>query len=156
MWPPSRRDWSTSDVQVFRYASIVISSRPGSEMFGRNKNKLKQHESILLIDDDKGQLDIFATWILTVRPNAVIQTATSVRQASELIKAHIFSLVISDYSMPHAGAGLEVFDAAVQSGLSGSSFIMLSGTTDNLPDSVRLVSKGDLATLESAIEQALR
>ena len=58
--------------------------------------------------------------------------------------------------MPHAGAGLEVLDAAIQSGLSESSFIMLSGTTDNLPDSVRLVSKGDLATLESAIEQALR
>jgi len=124
-------------------------------MFGRNKNKLKQHESILLIDDDKGQLDIFATWMLTVRPNADIQTATSVRQASELIKANLFSLVISDYSMPHAGAGLEVFDAAVQSGLSGSSFIMLSGTTDNLPDGVRLVSKGDLAALESAVEQAL-
>ena len=125
-------------------------------MFGRNKNKLKQHESILLIDDDKGQLDIFATWMLTVRPNADIQTATSVRQASELIKAHLFSLVISDYSMPHAGAGLEVFAAAVQSGLSGSSFIMLSGTTDNLPDGVRLVSKGDLAALESAVEQALK
>ena len=124
-------------------------------MFGRNKNKLKQHESILLIDDDKGQLDIFATWMLTVRPNADIQTATSVRQASELMKAPLFSLVISDYSMPHAGAGLEVFDAAVQSGLSGSSFIMLSGTTDHLPDGVRLVSKGDLATLESAVEQAL-
>ena len=124
-------------------------------MFGRNKNKLKQHESILLIDDDKGQLDIFATWMLTVRPNADIQTATSVRQASELIKAHLFSHVISDYSMPHAGAGLEVFDAAVQSGLSGSSFIMLSGTTDHLPDGVRLVSKGDLAALESAVEQAL-
>ena len=124
-------------------------------MFGRNKNKLKQHESILLIDDDKRQLDIFATWMLTVRPNADIQTATSVRQASELIKANLFSLVISDYSMPHAGAGLEVFDAAVQSGLSGSSFIMLSGTTDHLPDGVRLVSKGDLAALESAVEQAL-
>mgnify|MGYP001171889953 FL=1 len=125
-------------------------------MFGRNKNKSNGDESILLVDDDKGQLDIFATWMIAVRPNADIQTATSVKQASELIKAHLFSLVISDYSMPHAGAGLEVLDAAIQSGLSESSFIMLSGTTDNLPDSVRLVGKGDLATLESAIEQALR
>ena len=125
-------------------------------MFGRNKNKSNKDESILLVDDDKGQLDIFATWMIAVRPNAYIRTATNVRQASELIKAHLFSLVISDYSMPHAGAGLEVLRAAIQSGLSESSFIMLSGTTDNLPDSVRLVSKGDLAALELAIEQALR
>ena len=125
-------------------------------MFGRKNSKRTNQESILLVDDDKAQLDIFVAWMGAVRPDADIQTATGAAEAAQLLNSNHFSLVISDYSMPHAGAGLEVLRAAIQSGLSESSLIMLSGTTDNLPDSVRLVSKGDLAALELAIEQALR
>ena len=90
-----------------------------------------------------------------IRPSADIRTATSVQEALNLITTHTFSLIVSDYSIPHAGAGLNIFEAAVQSGIPKSNFIMLSGTTDNLPDEVRLVSKGDLVALETAIQQAL-
>ena len=124
-------------------------------MFGRNKMKSKQDHVILLVDDDKGQLDVFATWMAAIRPSADIRTATSVQEALNLITTHTFSLIVSDYSIPHAGAGLDIFEAAVQSGIPKSNFIMLSGTTDNLPDEVRLVSKGDLVALETAIQQAL-
>ena len=124
-------------------------------MFGRNKMKSKQDHVILLVDDDKGQLDVFATWMAAIRPSADIRTATSVQEALNLITTHTFSLIVSDYSIPHAGAGLNIFEAAVQSGIPKSNFIMLSGTTDNLPDEVRLVSKGDLVALETAIQQAL-
>lgn len=34
-------------------------------MFGRNKHRAKQDHLVLLVDDDKGQLDVFATWVLT-------------------------------------------------------------------------------------------
>ena len=124
-------------------------------MFGRNKIRSKQDHVILLVDDDKGQLDVFATWMAAIRPSADIRTATSVREALNLITTHPFSLIVSDYSIPHAGAGLNIFEAAVQSGIPKSNFIMLSGTTDNLPDEVHLVSKGDLVALETAIQQAL-
>ena len=124
-------------------------------MFGRNKIRSKQDHVILLVDDDKGQLDVFATWMAALRPSADIRTATSVQEALNLITTHTFSLIVSDYSIPHAGAGLNIFEAAVQSGIPKSNFIMLSGTTDNLPDEVRLVSKGDLVALETAIQQAL-
>ena len=124
-------------------------------MFGRNKIRSKQDHVILLVDDDKGQLDVFATWMAAIRPSADIRTATSVQEALNLITTHTFSLIVSDYSIPHAGAGLNIFEAAVQSGIPKSNFIMLSGTTDNLPDEVRLVSKGDLVALETAIPQAL-
>ena len=124
-------------------------------MFGRNKIRSKQDHEILLVDDDKGQLDVFATWMAAIRPSADIRTATSVQEALNLITTHTFSLIVSDYSIPHAGAGLNIFEAAVQSGIPKSNFIMLSGTTDNLPDEVRLVSKGDLVALETAIQQAL-
>ena len=124
-------------------------------MFGRNKISSKQDHVILLVDDDKGQLDVFATWMAAIRPSADIRTATSVQEALNLITTHTFSLIVSDYSIPHAGAGLNIFEAAVQSGIPKSNFIMLSGTTDNLPDEVRLVSKGDLVALETAIQQAL-
>ena len=124
-------------------------------MFGRNKIRSKQDHVILLVDDDKGQLDVFATWMAAIRPSADIRTATSVQEALKLITTHTFSLIVSDYSIPHAGAGLNIFEAAVQSGVPKSNFIMLSGTTDNLPDEVRLVSKGDLVALETAIQQAL-
>ena len=124
-------------------------------MFGRNKIRSKQDHVILLVDDDKGQLDVFATWMAAIRPSADIRTATSVQEALNLITTHTFSLIVSDYSIPHAGAGLNIFEAAVQSGIPKSNFIMLSGTTDNLPDEVRLVSKGDLVALETAIQQAL-
>ena len=124
-------------------------------MFGRNKIKSKQDHVILLVDDDKGQLDVFATWMAAIRPSADIRTATSVQEALNLITTHTFSLIVSDYSIPHAGAGLDIFEAAFQSGIPKSNFIMLSGTTDNLPDEVCLVSKGDLVALETAIQQAL-
>ena len=124
-------------------------------MFGRNKIRSKQDHVILLVDDDKGQLDVFATWMAAIRPSADIRTATSVQEALNLITTHTFSLIVSDYSIPHAGAGLNIFEAAVQSGIPKSNFIMLSGTTDNLPDEVRLVSKGVLVALETAIQQAL-
>ena len=124
-------------------------------MFGRNKIRSKQDHVILLVDDDKGQLDVFATWMAAIRPSADIRTATSVQEALNLITTHTFSLIVSDYSIPHAGAGLNIFEAAVQSGIPKSNFIMLSGTTDNLPDEGRLVSKGDLVALETAIQQAL-
>ena len=124
-------------------------------MFGRNKIRSKQDHVILLVDDDKGQRDVFATWMAAIRPSADIRTATSVQEALNLITTHTFSLIVSDYSIPHAGAGLNIFEAAVQSGIPKSNFIMLSGTTDNLPDEVRLVSKGDLVALETAIQQAL-
>ena len=124
-------------------------------MFGRNRNRSKQDHLVLLIDDDKGQLDVFATWMAAVRPDLHVSAATTVEEALNLINAHTFSLIISDYSIPHAGAGLDIFEAAVQSGIPKSNFIMLSGTTDNLPDEVRLVSKGDLVALETAIQQAL-
>ena len=124
-------------------------------MFGRNRNRSKQEHLVLLVDDDKGQLDVFATWMAAIRPSADIRTATSVQEALNLITTHTFSLIVSDYSIPHAGAGLNIFEAAVQSGIPKSNFIMLSGTTDNLPDEVRLVSKGDLVALETAIQQAL-
>ena len=124
-------------------------------MFGRNKNRSNEVPSILLVDDDKGQLDVFATWMTAIRPNAHIRTASSLQEALTLIDSHIFSLIISDYSIPHAGAGLDIFEAAIQSGISRSNFIMLSGTTDNLPDEIHLVSKGDLVALETAIQQAL-
>ena len=124
-------------------------------MFGRNRNRSKQDHLVLLIDDDKGQLDVFATWIAAIRPDVYVRAATTVEEALNLINAHTFSLIISDYSIPHAAAGLDIFEAAVQSGIPKSNFIMLSGTTDNLPDEVRLVSKGDLVALETAIQQAL-
>jgi DNA-binding NtrC family response regulator len=124
-------------------------------MFGRDKNRSKEAPSILLVDDDKGQLNIFATWMTAVRPNAHVCTATSVEEALNLINARTFSLIISDYSMPHPGAGLDIFEAAIQSGISESNFIMLSGTTDNLPDEIRLIGKGELVALETAIQQAL-
>ena len=124
-------------------------------MFGRNRNRSKQDHLVLLVDDDKGQLDVFATWMAAIRPSADIRTATSVQEALNLITTHTFSLIVSDYSIPHAGAGLNIFEAAVQSGIPKSNFIMLSGTTDNLPDEVHLVSKGDLVALETAIQQAL-
>ncbi len=124
-------------------------------MFGRDRKRSNDIPSILLVDDDKGQLDVFATWMTAIRPNARIQTADSVQEALTLIDSHKFSLIISDYSMPYAGAGLDIFEAAIHSGISRSSFIMLSGTTDKLPNEVRLVSKGDLVALETAIEQAL-
>ena len=124
-------------------------------MFGRNKNRSSDALSILLVDDDKGQLDVFATWMTAIRPNAHIRTASSLQEAITLIDSHIFSLIISDYSIPHAGAGLDIFEAAIQSGISRSNFIMLSGTTDNLPDEIHLVSKGDLVALETAIQRAL-
>ena len=124
-------------------------------MFGRNRNRSKQDHLVLLVDDDQGQLDVFATWIAAIRPDVYVRAATTVEEALNLINAHTFSLIISDYSIPHAGAGLDIFEAAVQSGIPKSNFIMLSGTTDNLPDEVRLVSKGDLVALETAIQQAL-
>ena len=124
-------------------------------MFGRNKNRSKQDHLILLVDDDKGQLDVFATWMAAIRPNAHIRSTTSVEEALNLITTHTFSLIISDYSMPHPGAGLDLFEAAIQSGIPKSNFIMLSGTTDNLPDEIRLVSKGDLVALETTIDQVL-
>ena len=124
-------------------------------MFGRNRNRSKQDHLVLLVDDDKGQLDVFATWIAAIRPDVYVRAATTAEEALNLINAHTFSLIISDYSIPHAGAGLDIFEAAVQSGIPKSNFIMLSGTTDNLPDEVRLVSKGDLVALETAIQQAL-
>ena len=124
-------------------------------MFGRNRNRSKQDHLVLLIDDDKGQLDVFATWIAAVRPDVSVRAATTVEEALNLINAHTFSLIISDYSIPHAGAGLDIFETAVQSGIPKSNFIMMSGTTDNLPDEVRLVSNGDLVALETAIQQAL-
>ena len=124
-------------------------------MFGRNRNRSKQEHLVLLVDDDKGQLDVFATWMAAVQPDVRVHAAATVEEALNLINAHTFSLIISDYSIPHAGAGLDIFEAAVQSGIPKSNFIMLSGTTDNLPDEVRLVSKGDLVALETAIQQAL-
>ena len=124
-------------------------------MFGRKKTRLNNTQSILLVDDDKGQLDVFSTWMAAVKPNTHIQTASIVQEALNLIDSQRFSLIISDYSMPHAGAGLDIFEAAIQSGISKSNFIMMSGTTDNLPDEIRLVSKGDLVALETAIQQAL-
>ena len=124
-------------------------------MFGRNRNRSKQDHLVLLVDDDRGQLDVFVTWMAAIRPSADIRTATSVQEALNLITTHTFSLIVSDYSIPHAGAGLNIFEAAVQSGIPKSNFIILSGTTDNLPDEVRLVSKGDLVALETAIQQAL-
>jgi len=124
-------------------------------MFGRKKTRLNNTQSILLVDDDKGQLDVFSTWMAAVKPNTHIQTASSVQEALNLIDSQRFSLIISDYSMPEAGAGLDIFEAAIQSGMSKSNFIMMSGTTDNLPDEIRLVSKGDLVALEAAIQQAL-
>ena len=125
-------------------------------MFGRKNSKPTNQESILLVDDDKGQLDVFMAWMGAVRPSAHLQTATNAAEAAELLNSTRFSLVISDYSMPHPAAGLDVLAAAKDSGLPVSQFIMLSGTTDNLPDGVRLVSKGDLPALEAAIEQALK
>ena len=124
-------------------------------MFGRNKIRSKKDNVIILVDDEKGQLDVFATWMAAIRPSADIRTATSVQEALNLITTHTFSLIISDYSIPHAGAGLDIFEAAIQSGISRSNFIMLSGTTDNLPDEIHLVSKGDLVALETAIQRAL-
>ena len=124
-------------------------------MFGRDRKRSSDTPSILLVDDDKGQLDVFATWMTAIRPNARIRTADSVQEAFTLIDSHKFSLIISDYSIPYAGAGLDIFKAAIQSGLPQSGFIMLSGTTDNLPEEIRLVSKGDLVALETAIDQAL-
>ena len=124
-------------------------------MFGRDRKRSSDAPSILLVDDDKGQLEVFATWMTAVRPDAHIRTADSVQEALTLIDSHKFSLIISDYSMPHTGAGLDIFKAAIQSGLPKSGFIMLSGTTDNLPEEIRLVSKGDLVALENAIDQAL-
>ena len=124
-------------------------------MFGRDRKRSSDISSILLVDDDKGQLDVFATWMTAIRPNAHIRTADSVQEALTLIDSNKFSLIISDYSMPQAGAGLDIFKAAIQSGLPQSGFIMLSGTTDNLPEEIRLVSKGDLVALETAIDQAL-
>ena len=124
-------------------------------MFGRNRNRSKQEHLVLLVDDDKGQLDVFATWMAAVQPDVRVHAAATVEEAINLINAHTFALIISDYSIPHAGAGLNIFEAAVQSGIPKSNFIMLSGTTDNLPDEVRLVSKGDLVALETAIQQAL-
>ena len=124
-------------------------------MFGRDRKRSSDISSILLVDDDKGQLEVFATWMIAVRPDAHIRTADSVQEALTLIDSHKFSLIISDYSMPHTGAGLDIFKAAIQSGLPKSGFIMLSGTTDNLPEEIRLVSKGDLVALETAIDQAL-
>ena len=125
-------------------------------MFGRKTSKPTNQESILLVDDDKAQLDIFVAWMGAVRPDADIQTATNAGEAAQLLNSNHFSLVISDYSMPHATAGLEVLEAAQNCGIPLTKFIMLSGTTDNLPDEVRLVSKGDLPALEAAIEQALK
>ena len=124
-------------------------------MFGRDRKRSSDTPSILLVDDDKGQLDVFTTWMTAIRPNALIQTADSVQEALTLIDSNKFALIISDYSIPHTGAGLDIFDAAIHSGLPQSGFIMLSGTTDNLPEEIRLVSKGDLVALETAIDQAL-
>ena len=90
-----------------------------------------------------------------VRPDAHIRTADNVKEALTLIDSHKFSLIISDYSMPHTGAGLDIFKAAIQSGLPKSGFIMLSGTIDNLPEEIRFVSKGDLVALETAIDETL-
>ena len=124
-------------------------------MFGRDRKRSSDIPSILLVDDVKRQLEVFATWMTAVRPDAHIRTADSVQEALTLIDSHKFSLIISDYSMPHTGAGLDIFEAAIRSGLPQSGFIMLSGTTDNLPEEIRLVSKGDLVALETAIDQAL-
>ena len=124
-------------------------------MFGRDRKRSSDTPSILLVDDDKGQLDVFATWMTAIRPNARIRTADSVQEALTLIDSNNFALIISDYSIPHTGAGLDIFEAAIGSGLPQSGFIMLSGTTDNLPEEIRLVSKGDLVALETAIDQAL-
>ena len=133
----------------------LINALVRNTMFGRNKHRAKQDHLVLLVDDDKGQLDVFATWMAAVRPGVHVRTATSVEEGLDLITTHTFSLIISDYSIPHAGAGLDIFEAAIQSGISKANFIMLSGTTDNLPDEIRLVSKGDLVALEAAIQQAL-
>ena len=124
-------------------------------MFGRDRKRSSDTPSILLVDDDKGQLDVFATWMTAVRPDAHIYTADSVQEALTLIDSHKFSLIISDYSMPHTAAGLDIFKAAIQNGVSRSNFIMLSGTTDNLPEEIRLVSKGDLIARETAIDETL-
>ena len=124
-------------------------------MFGRDRKRSSDISSILLVDDDKGQLEVFATWMIAVRPDAHIRTADNVKEALTLIDSHKFSLIISDYSMPHTGAGLDIFKAAIQSGLPKSGFIMLSGTIDNLPEEIRFVSKGDLIALETAIDETL-
>ena len=124
-------------------------------MFGRDRKRSSDTPSILLVDDDKGQLDVFTTWMTAIRPNALIQTADSVQEALTLIDSNKFALIISDYSIPHTGAGLDIFDAAIHSGLPQSGFIMLSGTTDNLPEEICLVSKGDLVALETAIDETL-
>jgi len=66
-------------------------------MFDRKKKRADDSQSILLVDDDKGQLQVFSTWMAAVLPNAHIQTASSVQEALKLISSHQFSLVISDY-----------------------------------------------------------
>ena len=69
-------------------------------MFDRKKKRIDDSQSILLVDDDKGQLQVFSTWMAAVLPNAHIQTASSVQEALKLISSRQFSLVISDYSIP--------------------------------------------------------
>ena len=154
LWPRFCRFDLVAD-KLRKDTSIVGQQPLRILMFDRKKKRIDDSQSILLVDDDKGQLQVFSTWMAAVLPNAHIQTASSVQEALKLISSHQFSLVISDYSIPHAGAGLDIFEAAVQSGISKSNFIILSGTTDNLPHEIRLISKGDLIALEAAIHQAL-
>ena len=52
-----------------------------------------------------------------IHPNARIHTADNVKEALTLIDSNKFSLIISDYSMPHTGAGLDIFQSCDQSGL---------------------------------------
>ena len=57
--------------------------------------------------------------------------------------------------MPDPGAGIEVFTEALYRGLPAANFIMLSGTSDELPDNIRFLRKGDLAALEALIDEVL-
>jgi|TARA_B100001540_G_C15724536_1_gene604685 DNA-binding NtrC family response regulator len=124
-------------------------------MWKRKQHKPKELDLILLVDDDTQQLEVFAQWISSVRPELGVHTANGVTEASSLLKRNQFSAVISDYSMPDPGAGIEVFTEALYRGLPAANFIMLSGTSDELPDNIRFLRKGDLAALEALIDEVL-
>ena len=63
---------------------------------------------ILLVDDDPGILRSYAR--VLERPGRVVETATSGKQAIELIRAAPFDVVVSDVAMPEMG-GLEFLRA---------------------------------------------
>ena len=81
---------------------------------------------ILIVDDDHDNLYLIA---LSLSDKYDVTTATSAEAAIELLKAHLFDLVITDITMPGA-SGLELCLFITQNS-SNTIVIMMSGLIDD-------------------------